>query len=334
MVFLVLYVDDILLIGNDVETLPNVKKWLAEQFQMKDLEKASYILGIQIIRDRKNKLLALSQASYIDKVLVRFSMQDSKKGLLPTRHGIILSKEQRPKTPQEGEDMRQIPYASAVDSLMYAMLCTRPDICYAVGLVSRYQSNPGIGHWIAMKHILKYLRRTRYYKLVYSSGDLNPIGYTVSNFQSDKDNQKSTFGSIFTFGGGAVVWRSIKQSSIVDSTMEAECIVACEAVQESVWLKKFYTDLEVVPKMEKPLVLYCDNSGAMANSKESRSHKRGKHIERKYHLIPEIIHRGDVVIMKIESEHNLADPFTKTLPERVFTSHLEGLGLRDMSHLL
>ena len=105
---MVLYVDDILLIRNDVETLSNVKKWLAEQFQMKDLGEAGYILGIQIIRDRKNKLLALSQASYIDKVLARFSMQDSKKGLLPTQQGIILSKEQCPKIPQEEEDMRRI----------------------------------------------------------------------------------------------------------------------------------------------------------------------------------------------------------------------------------
>ena len=150
---MVLYVDDILLIGNDVETLSKVKKWLVEQFQMKDLGEASYILGIQIIRDRKNKLLELSQASYIDKVLARFSMQDSKKGLLPTRHGIILSKEQCPKTLQEEEDMRRIPYALAVGSLMYAMLCTKPDIFYAVGIVSRYQSNPGKGHWIAVKHI-------------------------------------------------------------------------------------------------------------------------------------------------------------------------------------
>ena len=186
---MVVYVDDILLIGNDVETLSNVKKWLAEQFQMKDLGEASYILGIQIIRDRKNKLLELSQASYIDKVLARFSMQDSKKGLLPTQHGIILSKEQCPKTPQEEEDMRRIPYASVVGSLMYAMLCTMPDICYAVGIVSRYQSNPGMGHWILVKHILKYLRRTRDYMLVYSGGDLNPIGYTDSDFQSDIDSR-------------------------------------------------------------------------------------------------------------------------------------------------
>ena len=185
-VFLVLYVD-VLLIGDDVETLSNVKKWLVEQFQMKDLGEASYILRIQIIRDRKNKLLALSKASYIDKVLTRFSIQDSKKGLLPTRHGIIISKEQCPKTPQEEEDMRRIPYASAVGSIMYAMLCTRLDICYVVGIVSRYQSNPGMGHWIAVKHILKYLRRPD------------------SDFQSDKDSRKSTYESIFTLGGGVVV---------------------------------------------------------------------------------------------------------------------------------
>ena len=199
-VFLVLYVDDILLIGNDVESLSNVKKWLANQFQMKDLGEASYVLGIQLIRDRKNKLLALSQASYFDKMLIKFAMQNSKKGNLPSRHGVTLSKEQCPKTPQEEENMRHIPYASAVGSLMYAMLCTRPDICYAVGVVSRYQSNLGLDHWVAVKHILKYLRRTRNYMLVYSGRDLIPIGYTDSDFQSDKDSRKSTSGSVFIVG--------------------------------------------------------------------------------------------------------------------------------------
>ncbi|TYK11833.1 putative Integrase core domain [Cucumis melo var. makuwa] len=144
--FLVLFVNDILLIGNDVGYLTNIKTWLAAQFQMKDLGEAQYVLGIQIIRDSKNKTLALSQATYIDKMLVRYSMQNSKKDLLPFRHGVHLSKEQCPKTPQEVEDMRRIPYASAMGSLMYAMLCTRPDICYAVGVVSRYQSNPGLDH--------------------------------------------------------------------------------------------------------------------------------------------------------------------------------------------
>ena len=116
--------------------------------------------------------------------------------------------------------------------------------------------------------------------------------------------------------------------------MEAEYIAACEAAKEAVWLRKFFTDLEVVPNMEKPLTLYCDNSGTVAKSKEPRSHKRGKHIERKYHLIREIVHRGDVAIMKIASENNIADPFIKPLPAKTFESHLEGLGLRYMSHLL
>ena len=132
--FLVLYVVDILLIGNNVGYLTDIKNWLATQFQMKDMGEAQYVLRIQIVRNRKNRTLAMSQASYIDKVLSRFKMQDSKRGLLPFRYGIHLSKEQCPKTPQEVEDMRRVPYASAVGSLMYAMLCTRPDICFAVGI--------------------------------------------------------------------------------------------------------------------------------------------------------------------------------------------------------
>ncbi|KAL0544038.1 hypothetical protein IC582_019149 [Cucumis melo] len=329
--FLVLYVDDILLIGNDVGYLTDVKAWLAAKFQMKDLGEAQYVLGIQIIRDRKNKTLALSQATYIDKMLVRYSMQNSKKGLLPFRHGVHLSKEQCPKTPQEVEDMRRIPYASVVGSLMYVMLYTRPDICYAVGIVSRYQSNPGLDHWTAVKIILKYLRRTRDYMLVYEAKDLILTGYTDSDFQTDKDHRKSTSGSVFTLNGGALVWHSIKQGCIADSTMEAEYVATCEAAKEAVWLRKFLHDLEVVPNMNLPITLYCDNSGAVANSKEPRSHKRGKYIERKYHLIREIVQRGDVIVTKNASEHNSTDPFTKILMAKVFEGHLESLGLRDMN---
>ena len=117
---------------------------------------------------------------------------------------------------------------------MYAMLCTRPDICYAVGIVSRYQSNSGPNHWVAVNHILKYLKRTRGYMLVYSGEDLTPLGYTDSDFQSDRDSRKSTSGSVFTLGGGTIVWRSIKQSCIADSTMDAEYMVTSKASKEVV----------------------------------------------------------------------------------------------------
>ncbi|TYK23767.1 gag/pol protein [Cucumis melo var. makuwa] len=328
--FLVPYVDDILLIWNDVGHLTDIKQWLAMQFQMKYLGNAPYVLDIQIVRNRKNKTLAMSQTSYIDKMLSRYKMQNSKKCLLPYRYGIHLSKEQCPKTPQEVEDMSNIPYAFAIGSLMYAMLCIRPDICYSVRIVSTYQSNPGRDHWTVVKNIIKYLRRTKDYMFVYGSKDLILTRYTDSDFQTDKDARKSTSGSVFILNGGAVVWRSIKQSCIADSTMEVKYVAACEAAKEAVWLKKFLTDLEVVPNMQLPITLYCDNSGAVANSREPRSHKHGKHIERKYHLIRKIVHRGDVTVTKISSEENMADPFIKALTAKMFESHLHGLGLRGL----
>lgn len=136
-----------------MKVLSDVRVWLSKQFDMKDLGEVGHIFGIKVLRDRKKRMLGLPQASYLDTVLTRFSMQNSKKGFLPFRHGIALSKGQCPRTPKEIENMKAVPYASAVGSLMYAMLCTRPDIYFTVGMVSRYQSNLGQEHWTAVKHI-------------------------------------------------------------------------------------------------------------------------------------------------------------------------------------
>ena len=131
-------------------------------------------------------------------------MQDSKKGFTPFRYGIILSQDQCPISVEEKEYMKTVPYASVVGSLMYVMLCTRLDICYSVGIVSRYQCNLGREHWTTVKHILKYLRRTRDYMLVCHGDELTPIGYTDFDFQSNADLRKSTFGYVFTLGGETV----------------------------------------------------------------------------------------------------------------------------------
>ena len=120
---------------------------------MKDLGEASYILRIKFIRDWKRKIIGLSQVGYINKVLTRFSMDNLKKGLLPFRHSLVFSKEQCPKTQEERSRIEGTPYASAVGSLMYVMLCTRPDICFIVGIVSRYQSNLGPEHWKTIKYL-------------------------------------------------------------------------------------------------------------------------------------------------------------------------------------
>ncbi|KAH9679431.1 hypothetical protein KPL71_026128 [Citrus sinensis] len=219
-----------------------------------------------LLRDRKNKTLALSQAVYIDKILARFSMENSNTGLLPFRHGITFSKDQSPKTSKEIDRMRRVPYAEAVGSLI--------------------------------------------------------------------DSRKSTSGYVFTLGSGVISWRSVKQSCIADSTTEAEYVVASEAAKKTVWLRKFLQDLEVVHVITSPLKLFYDNSGAIAQSKEPRNHKKQKHIERKYHLIREIVQRGDVEVTQIASQQNLADPFTKAIPRKPFNLHLESMGMREMPNML
>ena len=107
--------------------------------------------------------------------------------------------------------------------------------------------------------------------MVYSGDDLKIVGYTDSEIQGDRDSRKSISGSVFTLRGAAIIWKSVKQSSIADSTIEAEYIVAFEAAKEAVWLKNFLSDLEVVPNKDKPITIYCNNSSSMANSKEPRS---------------------------------------------------------------
>ncbi|KAK9001076.1 hypothetical protein V6N11_082868 [Hibiscus sabdariffa] len=298
--FLILYVDDILIIGNDIPTLQSIKTWLSSCFSMKDLGEVAYILGVEIYRDRSRRLLGISQSTYIDKVLKRFSMEESKRRFLPMRHDISLSKEMCPSTPQESERMSQISYASAIGSIMYAMICTRPDLSYALSMTSRYQANPGEGHWIAVKNILKYLRRTKDVFLVYGDEEeLGIKGYTDASFQTDKDDSRSQSGFVFCFNGGVVSWKSSKQDTIANSTIEAEYIAASEATKEAVWIKKFISELRVVPSISDAIELHCDKNGAIAQAKEPRSHQRSKHILRRFHLIQEIIDRGDVEICKV-----------------------------------
>ena len=148
--------------------------------------------------------------------------------------------------------------------LQWEVSCMPPDIYYSVGMVSRYQSNLEPKIWQAVKHILKYLWRTREYMFVYWCEDLIPIGYTNLDFQSNLDFRKSASGYVFTLGGGAISQGSVKQSCIVDSTMKAEYVAACEAAKEAVWLKKFLSNLGVVRIEQVPITLLCYNSGAVA----------------------------------------------------------------------
>src|SRR4051812_174646 len=231
--FPILYVDNILLIGNDKEFLNTIKDSLKRSFSMKDLGEVAYIWGIKIYRDISQRLIGLSQSTHIDKVLKWFRMEKSKKGLLPMSHGVVLCKSQCPKNADEKVEMSTVPYASAIGSVMYAMICTRPDVSYALSVCSTYQSNPGNAHWVAVKNILKYLNRTKNMFLVFGGDEeLVVKGYTDSSFMTDLNAFKSQSGYVFTLNGGAVSWKSSKQNTVADSTTKAEYIAASEATKE------------------------------------------------------------------------------------------------------
>ncbi|KAL0411170.1 UNVERIFIED_CONTAM: hypothetical protein Slati_3706700 [Sesamum latifolium] len=253
--YLVLSVDDILLIENDVKMLGDIKAWLSTQFSMKDMGEASYILGIKIYRDRSRRMLGLIQSSYIEKVLKRFKMKHSKQGLLPMRHGIKLSKKKSPKTDAELKRMSNIPYTSSVGSIQYVVQCTRPDVAYAL---------------------------------------------------SDDDDAKSQSGFVFKLNDGVVTWKSSKQDTTADSTMEAAYNAASKAAKEAVWMKNYIQELGVLPSIVEPIVIFCDNNGAIAQAKELRSHHRSKHILRRYHLIREMVSRGDCRMDRVSSAENTA----------------------------
>ncbi|KAJ9561476.1 hypothetical protein OSB04_006636 [Centaurea solstitialis] len=278
------------------------KNLAREMFSMKDMGDASYILGIKIYRDRSRRLIGLSQSTYIDKVLKKFNMQDSKKGFIPMQHGLALSKAQCPSSSSELERMSRIPYASAIGSIMYAMICTRPDVSCALSMTSRYQANPGNDHRTAVKNILK-------------------------------DDSCSQSGFVFLLNGGAVSWRSSKQSTVADSTTEAEYIAVNEAAKEAVWMKKFIGDLGVVPSIQDPIEIFCDNEGAVILAKEPRSHKRTRHILRKFHYVQKVVEDRDIIISRVGTDGNLANPFTKPLLQTKHDAHTRSIGIRFASDL-
>ncbi|KAJ4744212.1 Transposon Ty1-GR1 Gag-Pol polyprotein [Rhynchospora pubera] len=307
------------------------KDSLKKVFSMKNLGEAAYILGIKIYRDRSKRMLGLSQDAYIDKVLQKHNMANSKKGFLPMSHGIYLSKTQGPSTETDREYMKRFKYPSVVGSIMYAMLCTRPDVAHPISVTSRYQANPGMAHWTAVKNILKYLKRTKESILVYGGDqELVVTGYTDASFQTDRDDSKSQSGFVFLLNGGAVSWKSSKQDTTADSVTEAEYLAAGEAAKEAVWIKEFLTELEVVPSISGPVDIYCDNTGAIAQSKEPRSHQKTRHILRRFHLIRQLVNDGWVKVKKVDGAANTADPLTKPLSRAAHELHVASMGIRRM----
>ncbi|KAI5341456.1 hypothetical protein L3X38_020730 [Prunus dulcis] len=327
-IFLILYVDDILLASKNLTLLHDTKVFLSKVFDMTNLGEASYVLGIEISRDRERGLLGLSQKGYIEKVLRRFNMENCAGGDVPFSKGDKLSMEQSPKTEQEKLEMVDKPYASLVGSLMYAQVCTRPDLAFAVSVLGRFQSNPGQAHWVAAKKVLRYLQRTKSYNLVYRQVEnLELFGYADADLGGCVDSLKSTSAYVFLFGGGAVSWKSVKQTHTATSTMQSEYIACYEAASQAIWLKNFITSLRVVDSIERPVQIWNDNSAAVFFTKSNKRSSGTKHLKFKYLSVRENIRDGLVKLDHIGTHFMIADPLTKGLPNGVFHGHVRSMGL-------
>lgn len=307
---LLLYVDDMLVAGPDKGRVNELKTQLAREFEMKDLGPANKILGMQIHRDRNNRKIWLSQKNYLKKILRRFNMQDCKPISTPLPVNFKLSSEMCPSSENERMEMSRVPYASAVGSLMFAMICTRPDIAHAVGVVSRYMANPGQEHWSAVKRILRYVKGTSDVALCYGGTDFIVHGYVDSDYAGELPKSRSTTGYVFKLAGGVVSWASKLQTNVVTSTTEAEYVAATFASKEAIWLK---TLLEELGYYQEKIIIYCDNQSALHLARNPAFHSRTKHIRVQYHFVREQVEEGTVDMQKVHTADNLADFMTKAI---------------------
>lgn len=190
------------------------------------------------------------------------------------------------------------------------MICTRPDIAHAVGVVSRYMANPGREHWNVVKRILRYIKGTSGVALCYGGSDFIVRGYVNSDYTGDLDKSKSTAGYVFTLTGGAVSWVLKLQSVVATSTIEAEYVAAAQASKEAVWLKMI---MEELGHEQENIPLFCDSQSALYLARNPAFHSKSKHIRVQYHFVREKVEEGTVDMQKIHTTDNLADFMTKTV---------------------
>ncbi|GJX34540.1 retrovirus-related pol polyprotein from transposon TNT 1-94 [Tanacetum coccineum] len=309
-VILLLYVDDMLVAGPNKDRMSKLKAQLVREFEMKDLGPANKILRMQIHRDRVSRKIWLSQKSYVKKFLQRFNMQDCKPISTPFPTNIKLSSKMSPRSEKERMEISRVPYASAVGSLIFAMICTRPDIAHAVGVMSRYIAEPGKKHWEAVKRILRYIKGTSDVALCYEESGLTVKGYVDSDYAGDLDGSKSTTGYVFTLSGGIVSWVSKLQSVVAMSTTEAEYVAAAQASKEAVWLKML---LEELGHEQDNITLFCVNQSTLYLARNPAFHSKTKHIRVQYHFVREKVEEGTVDMQKIHTDDNVADYMTKAI---------------------
>jgi transposase InsO family protein len=316
-VYLLVYVDDLLIASKSKQAVASVESSLRSAFDIHDLGDATFFIGMEIARNRDAGTLKLSQKKLASELVSKYGMQEGKIKTTPLSDSIKLVKE------EPNLDRERYNYAELIGSLLYLSVCTRPDIAQAVGALTRYMSAPSTTHWNAAKGVLRYIAGTPGYGINFTSPSYLR-GYCDSDFAGDLDTRRSTTGYVFLYNGGAISWSSRLQPTVAVSTTEAEYMAAAFAVKEALWLRKLLSDFDRKPGV---LEIFCDNQAAIKILKHPISSNRSKHIDVIYHFARERVARGEVAFTYIETEHMVADSLTKAVPLHKFKVCLAGMGL-------
>ncbi|KAG8976249.1 hypothetical protein FRC05_004499 [Tulasnella sp. 425] len=323
------FVDDLTLVSKSKAKIKEVKEALAKVFKLRDLGPTTFLLGMQITRDRSTRTLHLSQRQYVVDLLERFGMSDCAPVTTPMEPGLKLTKDTCPTTQAEINEMRNIPYLNTVGALNYLAIATRPNISYTVGKLARFNSNPGMQHWKAVKHLLQYLQGTKDMKLTYAPDPKVASifkTYTDSDFAGDKENGKSTNGYIVKVGTGAVSWASKLQGVIAKSSTEAEFYGASFAGTEIKWLRNLLQELGY--SFPKPSPLFVDNQSTIQVLNDAVHHSRMKHIPvAEFWIRDEVSKAMSISVHYCPTEEMPADLLTKALTRQTVVDLRERMGL-------
>ena len=330
------FVDDLTIVTKDKASITSVISHLEKNFKLRRLGGIEFLLGVKIRRDREKHSIHLSQRQYILDMLARYGFTDCSPVSTPMNPGTSLSEDDCPSTPADFEEMRHVPYISAVGSLLYLAIATRPDIAYTVGVLARYNTRPGKTHWAAVKHLFRYLKGSLDVELTLSPDTTTSeqfVVYSDADHGGDKSTGYSTGAYVVKMGTGAISWRSKLQGVVTLSTTEAEYIAAVHAGQELKWLQNLLTELGY--SFKTPPTLYIDNLSAISVTQNPEHHGRMKHLDLKYFwLRDEVAKKKSFKTVHCPTDFMPADILTKPLPlVKVKTAHkllgLTGFGGSD-----
>lgn len=310
-VFLFLYVDDILLISNSVEKISEIKCLLSGEFDIVDLGQVEKFLGIEIERDFKNKRLMLHQKTYIQSVLNKFNMMDCKSVSTPCEVGLKLEKSDQMSS--------KYPYRELIGCLIYLVICTRPDLAFAVSYFSQFQNNSNDEHYTYLKRVLRYIKATSDYGLVYTNSENSEniaVGYCDADWGTNNIDRKSISGYCFLLYNNIVSWCTQKQKTVSLSSAEAEYMALSLTCCEAIWFRGILSDLGI--PCNKTLTIREDNQSCIHIAKNRENSRRVKHIDIKHHFIRNLIEEGSISLQYVQSSEQLADIFTKPLCKQTF----------------